>query len=798
MKKKYLLNGLAVLALSLGVASCSKESVYDDAAALKHAESVLGLTIDSAQDWKMSQGLEANITVNLGTGQNYTVYVFDKSPFDNDDAVYYLKKEVQDGTVITDSLAIPTALTSLYVSVFDSNNHSRSKTVAVVDNTLTAVFGTPMNPAFTRSMSSPEVEEASAPYDADWVATYLETATEPNSTNAWDNYDNSVYHEGTSGTYSADYSKIDDWDIWNNLWQQGDWDAQVAYIKSIGKDYWLTYTPGTEGYWEYDEDYVLNFKILGTWDGDINVVATEDADGDPRTVVVTGTWNLTNNQRVGGGGRIIVANGGTINISSGVTLSSVNEAQIVVLAGGQITGDGSIEFSNGTSSDLLSGNWGTISVGKFNNNGGNFYNYGTLNTDVMDGGAANSCYYNHGKVNVGSSGSSANIRIYNGCQWNVEGDFRLKMLENTSYFYVGGLLSTIGSEDGTGQDAYVALGDNSLLEAGSLHNTGAIWYGPTGSLESTYAVVDLGSISQLDWAPGSEEDGPLASGYFANNIYVNIHNQDNAISGSAGNQTAKQVFWSVIANGQGQGNGNVTEITDGDTEIIYGDSNFSRGTSGCKPSYSAKIPETDPDPTPDPEEEEHEEVPPAVEQPAVWTFAFEDTYNGDYDMNDVVIRVNENAENSNKIDITLCCTGAAMDLYVYLGYTQLFGGTEVHTLLAGSGAKGKFINTGSGNEKFVDEKKDFVTITIKKPNKKFVIADGDFYILTAGGDEIHVSKYGQDPHGVVIPGKWAWPTEWTCIKDAYPDFIGFAGDSRHKTNTDWYNNPSSVSGRIYQ
>ena len=266
--------------------------------------------------------------------------------------------------------------------------------------------------AFTRSMSSPEVEEASAPYSAAWVASYLETATEPNSTNATDNYDNSW-----SG-YEDDYNSWnDETSTWNQKWVE-----------------------------RPDNDYVTNFKITGTWAGNINVVETEGltdgvANNCERTVVVTGTWNLTENQRVGGKGRIIVANGGTINISSGATLESVNEAQIVVLAGGQITGAGSIEFCNGTDSDLLSGNWGTISVGKFNNNGGNFYNYGTLNTDVMDGGAANSCYYNHGKVNVGSSGSSANIRIYNGCQWNVEGDFRLKMLENTSYFYVGGLLS---------------------------------------------------------------------------------------------------------------------------------------------------------------------------------------------------------------------------------------------------------------------------------------------------------------------------------------------------------------------
>ena len=786
MKKKYLLNGLAVLALSLGVASCSKESVYDDAAALKHAESVLGLTIDSAQDWKMSQGLEANITVNLGTGQNYTVYVFDKSPFDNDDAVYYLKKEVQDGTVITDSLAIPTALTSLYVSVFDSNNHSRSKTVAVVDNTLTTVFGTPMNPAFTRSMSSPEVEEASAPYDADWVATYLETATEPNSTNAGDNYDNS--------TYAINYSTggVNDID-WNNAEQTQEreyfftlsWEEQIAYALA-NHPTWIVYNA--------DPDFITKFKITGTWDGDINVVATEGltdgvANNCERTVVVTGTWNLTEDQRVGGKGRIIVANGGTINISSGATLESVNEAQIVVLAGGQISGEGSIEFCNGTDSDLLSGNWGTINVGKFNNNGGNFYNYGTLKASTMDGGAGNSRYYNHSLISIGQTGSSANLRIYNGCQFYCAGDMRARNYEGVggSALIVDGELMFSSSEDGTGEATYVGLAEGALVQCGSLNNQGTSWSGPT----SGYAVLSMGSITYLNW----QQDAPATGGYFANNIYVYADDWSNAPGGNGmGGETAEAKFKNVM---NATGNGGVTVVEKGSDEIIPADSDFSKGQSGCTPGFSIKIPETDPDPTPDPEEEEHEEVPPAVEQPAVWTFAFEDTYNGDYDMNDVVIWVNENAENSNKIDVTLCCTGAQMDLYLYLDWQQLFGGAEVHTLLAGSGAKGKFINTGSGNEKFVDGV-SYQTVTISKRSSKFVIADADFYIRTASGDEIHVSKYGQDPHGVVIPGKWAWPTEWTCIKDAYPDFIGFAGDSRHKTNTDWYNYPSSESGKIYQ
>ncbi|MBQ2210020.1 MAG: hypothetical protein II404_08675 [Prevotella sp.] len=587
--------------------------------------------------------------------------------------------------------------------------------------------------AFTRSMSSPEVEEASAPYSAAWVASYLETATEPNSTNAWDNYDNSW-----SG-YEDDYTS------WND--ETGTWNQK-----------WVE---------RPDNDYVTNFKITGTWDGDINVVATEDADGDPRTVVVTGTWNLTADQRVGGKGRIIVANGGTINISSGKKLNSVNEAQIVVLAGGQIIGEGSIEYSNGTDSDLLSGNWGTINVGKFNNNGGNFYNYGTLNTDVMDGGAANSCYYNHGKVNVGNSGSSANIRIYNGCQWNVTGDFRLKMLENTSYFYVGGRLETIGSEDGTGQDAYVALGDNSLLEAGSLHNTGAIWYGPTGSLESTYAVADFGYIYQLDWAPGSVEDGPLASGYFANNIYVNIHNQDNAILGSAGSQTAKQVFWSVVANGQGQGNGNVTEITDGDTEIIYGDSNFSRGTSGCKPSYTANIPTPPTPPAPD----------------ADLRIICEDlsaTSASDFDFNDIVIDVTYGSP----AVLTLQAAGGTLPLRINgdnnLEVHKLFGVWEGDEDIEANTQKQKMVNTGAGpscSAVVIDSSKGFnMSINSAEDAKNLkieVYKNGSWQELTA--------EKGEPACKLAVDPTFTWMSERKSIKDEYELFVTWATDNSFKS-----------------
>ena len=792
--KKYLINGMAVLAMGMIVTSCSKDNLFTDADAVKHAESVLGVTIDPNQDWKMTQEVTANVTVNMGTGKEYTLFVFDKSPFDNKDAVYYTKKKVTDATVSDLSLSVPSHLTQLYVTIMDSNNHSVSKYVTINGKSANTVFGTAManssNFTLTRSFTAPEVSDIDAPYDADWVATYLETAKEPTETNVYDNYDNRYWVDGTPGKYEADYSKIDDWNIWNGLWQYGDWDAQVEYLLSIGKDYWLIYTPGTEGYWVEDETYVRNFKITGTWNGGINVAASEGlTDGNPsnaeRTIVVTGTWNLTEDQRIGSLGRVIVANGGTINISSGKTLSSVNEAQLVVLSGGSITGEGAIEFCNGTSSELNSYNGGTINVGKFNNNGGNFYNYGTLQAAVMDGGAGNSRYYNHSLVKIGETGSSANLRIYNNCQWYCSGDMRARNYEGVggSSIIVDGELTFSSSADGTSDPTYVGLAAGALVKCDMLYNNGTSWSGPT---EGGYGVLSTRLITYLNW----EQDHPEQGGYFANNIYVCASVWSNAPGGNGmGGESAEAKFKNVQ---NATGNGNVTIVQEGDDEVIPASLDFEKGVSGCTPGFKKKGGDEG-------EEEHDDEIEPT---PAIYSYAFEDSYMADYDMNDVVVKVRwkDEVNNPGVVIATLCCTGATYDLSVWLtinGSDSKLFGNEVHAALGG--AKGSFINTLS----FTPSDPKIVYINDVDPaTEEFSVptdtdlSDLDIWIKSPEGN-IHVAKQGQDPHGVIIPEDWEWPMEWTSVKTAYPKFADFARDMT--TNKDWYKleNQTETPGKIY-
>ena len=80
----YLMRGMAALAMGLVVVSCNKmdfsgQPQVSTEEAMANAEMQLGVTIDPNQDWNMTQNVQANISVNMGTGKDYTLIVYDKN-----------------------------------------------------------------------------------------------------------------------------------------------------------------------------------------------------------------------------------------------------------------------------------------------------------------------------------------------------------------------------------------------------------------------------------------------------------------------------------------------------------------------------------------------------------------------------------------------------------------------------------------------------------------------------------------------------------------------------------------------
>ena len=211
----------------------------------------------------------------------------------------------------------------------------------------------------------------------------------------------------------------------------------------------------------------------------------------------------------------------------------------------------------------------------------------------MDGGAGNSCYYNHGIVNIGATGSSANIRIYNKCQWYVQTNARIRNYEGVmgSALIVDGELMFSSSADGTNDPTYVGLAAGALVQCATLYNQGTSWSGPTSGGYAALNITD--KITYLNW-----EDNPANGGYFANNIYVVANTWDNIPIGngmqSGDDATADYKMFSIIANSVG--NGGVKKATTGSNVVATPDPQFSKGVRGCTPGFSVdeEVPETPP------------------------------------------------------------------------------------------------------------------------------------------------------------------------------------------------------------
>lgn len=838
--KKISLNVMAAMAMGLAVVSCSHDLdgyMPSSEEQLANATDKLGVEIDPNQDWNMTGTAKASITVNGEYGETYIVKILANDPLVDGFSYVLTEGEIANGETFTSEFEYASADKSLVVALTNHNGYTTYRSLPVVDGVMEATIGDAGTRANRRSQAEPSVGHITIP-DAAYVNKYLEGAKEPTDVNTMHDNNNGYYEGGTDPqiynpvgpAHIVIYGgKIDDKELedfinkWLKpyfaaMWWGGAYtDVQgatdqlsaakiiVAEIAKAGYNFndLINGVPGSTGKYIEDSDWVLKFKIEAgkSWNKSISVLSTEGltdgvANGCERTIVVKGTWNLNANQRVGSRGQIIIADGGVLNIVEGVTLEMVNQARLVVMPGGTIQGKGNIMVSNGNDEGFENYNGGTIDVGTFNNNFGKFYNYNTFKCYTYKAGGQESNFYNHGLVSIDNGGTnkwsyeSTNARIYNACQWYCKNSMRAYIIEMTagSYFYVGDQLHMSCGNDGSADPTYVAMAAGALMQVGDLYNNSTTWVGPT----SGYAVVETGGVSYLNWEPGTPI--PANGGYMINNIAISV--DDTTIGQGQGQGTDTYVaLRDYILNGYGttgnvndprgkepapQGNNGAVLVKKGGADIsIPSSDDFVAGEKGCTPGYNGV-----PNKTPNP-------------RPAVWSYAFEDTPLGDYDMNDVVIKVSYHYDEAtqkadeSKLDVTLCCTGATLELKVYLDKTALFGGLEVHKALGRTAPE--LVSTGVGPDA------DPYTVTINTP-ANFEFGTADFWIESPhvpGG--VHIAKKGQDPHGIVIPADWAWPTEYTCIKDAYPSFAKFAEDASTTDEAilNWYKQ-APVSGKTYK
>ena len=173
----------------------------------------------------------------------------------------------------------------------------------------------------------------------------------------------------------------------------------------------------------------------------------------------------------------------------------------------------------------------------------------------------------------------------------------------------------------------------------------------------------------------------------------------------------------------------------------------------------------------------------------VYTYCFEDSKVGDYDMNDVVIKAER--INDTKVKYSVIACGAWDELYIMnINCDKITDNKEVHSLFGLTDTQ-HFINTEVGGQKYSP-----VSVT-KTVDKHFSLTDPNTqpYIYNkTKGYEIHMAKQGETPHGIMIPNDFQYPKEKVCIKNGYLEFNNWG--TNPVLSTDWYTKP--VTEKVYK
>lgn len=289
-------------------------------------------------------------------------------------------------------------------------------------------------------------------------------------------------------------------------------------------------------------------------------------------------------------------------------------------------------------------------------------------------------------------------------------------------------------------------------------------YGPEGH---EYALLRIRKNYEYN-VEGSSVNG-IDVGYLINNIYVELETI------SAGKNTS---IYKLIQglNGAGEvpgqvthGNGNAT-LTLLFNAPVYIEPSECSGDGNKPDDEGGDMPE---------------------DKKISYTFAFEDLGSiGDYDFNDVVLKVTD-GDGNYQFNVYLAAAGGTLPVKVELWnnldqkYITLW--EEIHSAFGVS--QSTMVNTEGVSKITLPKKanlyKDYLEGKLYS-NAKFRITVGNEDKKTS--EIISAPKKGVAPQCLRIAGDWKWPIERANITEAYPDFASWA---QGNTGTGWANNPNT-------
>jgi hypothetical protein len=510
-------------------------------------------------------------------------------------------------------------------------------------------------------------------------------------------------------------------------------------------------------------------------------------------VYVSGTWTLSFNQRVANGNVLVVGKGGKVIIPEGMTLSATSSAngetgQIYVLPGGEITGEGTIEYNTG--SGTCSFNAGIIKTKDILLNGCGLYNSGTLGNQ-MSLSTSVTCEAKDGTQGELINRGGAWLQQINGNNFSLKNaanmiiDNELKLSESSrfddwSYTQCPSLVLS-GSAQG---DKVVFMGNGAIIETTdiTIDNFG-VW-GPTGSNFSANALL------KVDNCNGCVTTDGQAGTYLLDHVELILpesfsvdydidHLSDNnrlfycwlnACEGKLIN--SNNYRWVQV------GNKGALVWNDEISANACGDASRQTCTYGTSPSYNTtylpKIASTEPEPN-------------------GMYYAFE-TIEGslkDYDYNDVVLRVSVPADNGDGgyvSNVLVMCVGNSMKTNIL--YNGADFGDEVHKVIGVDTSKSANASSISRVFSKLGE--------ISFPDGNIRIDQLRFSVRTEDNGTVRIQETGETPLYFVINGssdrRWFWPIEGINIGVAYPQFSTWA--SNMQTALYWYAGSNAAAGKV--
>lgn len=722
---------LAAVAICLTAASCSEESNDIEQELRDNFKALVmgGREVDSLQDWSTASGLDVKIAVDYGNTSVYKVYILPSPALYDSESAYLGMAQVNSGESKTITISRPADNALLYAACYDSEGHAVCKPFAAKASGTEVVFSGRIPQSAVSSNSSSTGDR--------WSIPKLEVP------------DVSDY---TTGPF-VDVSTL-----------MGEPEGNDRLRLSVSNDY---------------TGYLPSLGIRGNM-----------------SVYVTGTWTLSFNQRVSNGNVLVVGRGGKIVIPKGMKLSASpfgngGTGYIYVMPGGEIAGEGAVEYATGSST--YSYNSGTIRTSEIRLTGSSLYNAGVLGNDTSTPTAVVCSLNDTGDkgqlINLGGAWlrqiSGDGLSLQNGSYLIVENQMTLgasSRLADGSYTYTPSLMLNGSSEGGH----VVYMGNGATLEADtiSIENFG-VW-GPDGDHFTANAVLKVGECSVCTTTEG------VADTYLLDHVELVLPTTF-PVSYDPDHLTANNLLlysWMNACEARliNDNNYRWTQMDNKDalvwnesiSDCCCGDSSRQTCTYGTSPSVSSTF---------------LKKAASAIPVSNAVYYGFE-TIEGtlkDYDYNDVVLRVTvpvDRGDGTYVSDVQVMCVGNTIKTNVL--YNGEPFGDEVHSVIGAQVTKTANVNS-------------IITRVFAKLGEisfssgKVRIDQLRFSLKTVDGDgNIKTLETGDTPLYIVINGisdrRWFWPAEGINIGVAYPQFSLWASDMH--TNLNWYNPANAISTKV--